>query len=110
MVINSIISYGFLDLIETFFRANNLDVKCSLRAEVSKNLITMEYEDNSETALSITYMSFRHLGFENMLIDYLIRLGYSPSMISIGRTVVKRDMKKLDEDWEKYRREQLGFR
>ena len=69
----------------------------------------MEYEDNSDTALSITFMSVRHLGFENMLVDYLIRLGYTADQIPRGRTVIKRDMKKLEEDWQK-RRTELGFR
>lgn len=109
MVINSIISYGFVDLIETFFKANNLEVECTVRQEGSKNLIIFEYEDDSETALAITFMSVRHLGFENMLVDYIVRCGYSLSMISIGRTIVRRDMKALDRAWEEKRKE-LGFR
>jgi len=114
MVINSIISYGYLDLMETFFKANDLDVKCSLRevkeeGYATRNLLTFEYEDGSATALAITFMSVRHLGFENMLIDYLNKLGYSSSIVSVGRTVVKRSMKELDDAWEVRRRE-LGFR
>lgn len=109
MIIQTIISYGYLDLIETFFKANNLEIKCHLRKESSRNLINCEYEDNSETALSLTFMSYRHLGFENMLVDYLIRCGVPRNLISLGRTVVKRDMKKLDEEWEEHRKK-LGFR
>lgn len=114
MIIESIISHGFQDLMETFFKANDLEVKCILRevyqeGYATKHLLTFEYEDNSPTALSITFMSMRHLGFENMLIDYLIRLGYSPSIITMGRTVIRRDMKALDDAWEK-RRSELGFR
>jgi hypothetical protein len=111
MIINSIISIGYLDLLETFFRANNLQVTCSLLDDKTNNLklITLEYEDNSETALAITFMSIRHLGFENMLVDYLIKCGAPRNLISVGRTAVKRDMKKLDEEWAEKRRE-LGFR
>lgn len=109
MIIDSIISYGYLGLLETFFKANDLIVNCSLREEGSKNLITFTFEDNSETALAITFMSVRHLGFENMLVDYLIRCDVPRNLISIGKIVVKRDMKELDKAWEERRRE-LGFR
>lgn len=109
MVIKSIISWGFVDLMETFFKANNLDVRCEIRSGEGSNKITFEYDDNSDTDLAISYMSIKHLGFENMLCDYLVRLGYPPGLISIGRTVIKRDMKELDKAWEERRRE-LGFR
>ena len=103
------ISWGFLNLIETFFEANNLDVKCK-DSGVSERKITLEYEEDSDTALSITFMSVRHLGFENMLYDYLKKCGIPTKLISVGNSYPNRDMKKLDEEWEKYRREQLGFR
>ena len=110
MIFETIISYGYIDLIETFFKANDLIVKCSKRQGPHSALLTLEYDDDSDTATAITFMSYRHLGFENMLVDYLIRLGYPSGMISIGRSVVKRDMKKLDEEWEEYKKQQLGFR
>lgn len=103
------ISWGFVDLIEIFFKANDLAVSCSILQGDISNLITLEYENDSDTALQITYMSMKHLGFENMLCDYLKRCGYPANLISVGRTIVKRDMKKLDEDWEEKRKE-LGFR
>ncbi|HEY6438080.1 MAG TPA: hypothetical protein VIY47_15930 [Ignavibacteriaceae bacterium] len=109
MIIESEISYGYLDLMKTFFTANNLTVDCLLRFYDNKKLITFKYEDDSDTAYQITFMSVRHLGFENMLVDYLNRCGYPPSLISIGRAIEKRDMKKLDQDWEEHRRK-LGFR
>ena len=66
--------------------------------------ITLIYEDDSETALSITFMSVRHLGFENMLCDYLIKCGIPVSLISIGQQAVKRDMAELDKQWDEHRR------
>lgn len=107
MIIDTIISYGFHDLLEIFFKANDLDVKCLLNEK--NNSTSIEYDNNSETAYRITYMSIRHLGFENMLCDYIIRCGYPSNLIPHGRTIIKRDMKKLDDDWLKYRN-QLGFR
>ncbi len=106
MIVNSIISWGYVDLLETFFKANNLEVKCTERGNkgVTTTLVTLEYEDNSDTAYSITLMSIRHLGFENMLCDYLRRCGVSLNMISIGRTAIRRDMRQLDKDWEEYKK------
>lgn len=72
--------------------------------------LTLEFEENSDTAMSITLMSVRHLGFENMLCDYLRRCGIPYELIPVGNSYVNRDMKKLDDDWEVYRRETLGFR
>lgn len=87
MIIESIISYGFLDLMEIFFKANSLNVKCMPREQELTTLITFEYNDDSDTALAITVMSLKHLGFENMLIDYLLRCGYSSDVISIIKIV-----------------------
>lgn len=101
--VNTNISWGYLGLIETFFRANNLAVKCVERG-ISERKLTLEYEDDSETALNITYMSIKHLGFENMLCDYLKRCGVPVSLIPIGNCYPKRDMKKLDQEWEEHRK------
>lgn len=105
MEIKTIISSGYRDLLEIFFKANELDVQCLERDDEQfslKRLITLRYEDDSDTAYKITFMSFKHLGLENMLCDYLIKLGYPPARLSDGRTIVKRDMKKLDEEWDEY--------
>jgi hypothetical protein len=102
------ISWGFSNLIEVFFKANNLDVKCTGRG-VSNMKLTLEYEEDSDTALSITFMSVRHLGFENMLCDYLKRCGIPYELIPVGNSLPNRDMKKLDAEWEEHRK-QLGFR
>lgn len=107
-IVNTNISWGFLNLIKIFFEANNLKVTCIERG-ISEKKITLEYEDDSDTAMSITFMSVRHLGFENMLCDYLIRCGIPTELIQIGNSYPNRDMKKLDEEWMEHRK-QLGFR
>jgi hypothetical protein len=111
MIIETNISWGLVELLRTFFKANELDVVCEERhqARPARNLVTLSYDDNSDTAYQITFMSVKHLGLENMLCDYLIRCGIAPSMISEGRVGVKRDMDKLERDWQE-RRKQLGFR
>ena len=115
MIIKTNISYGYKDLLNIFFKANNLQVTC-VECERDVNygewhkLTGLKYEENSETELNITFMSMKHLGFENMLCDYLIKCGISPSLISVGQSAGKsRDMKKLDEEWEN-RRKELGLR
>ena len=104
MIVNTNISYGYHTLIETFFKANDLDVKIQDMTAYPHGKIILEYEDNSETAYSITFMSVRHLGFENMLCDYLIRCGIMPSRIAIGMMEIKRDMEELDKKWEEHRK------
>jgi len=104
MEIETQISYGFVDLLNTFFEANKLEVNCLERDNYPSNLITLIYEDDSETAMSITLMSYRNLGFDNMLCDYLIKCGVPANRIAIGRVDITRNMKKLDEDWEAYRK------
>jgi hypothetical protein len=109
MIVNTQISYGYASLIETFFKANELDVIIEDMRAYPYGKIVLHYEDDSETACSITFMSIRHLGFENMLCDYLIKCGISPSLIPIGQVAVKRDMEQLDKDWVKHRKG-MGFR
>jgi len=102
------ISWGFSNLIETFFKANNLAVTCVARS-VSERKITLEYEEDSDTALSITFMSVRHLGFENMLCDYLKRCGIPYELIPVGNSLPNRNMNELEEQWQEHRKK-LGFR
>lgn len=105
MKIETHISWGYVELIKIFFTANNLDVKCTERLTSSITThINLEFVDDSDTALSITMMSYRHLGFENMLCDYLRRTGVPLAMISTGRQAIKRDMAQVDKDWENHRK------
>jgi hypothetical protein len=110
IIVNTNISTGYITLIDAFAKANNLKLKLSTIDEnVGNPKLRITYEDNSDTAFQITFMSMRHLGFENMLCDYLIRCGVAAGLIPIGRAAVERDMKKLEQDWEE-RRKELGFR
>lgn len=108
MIVETNISYGFESLIAMFFRANELDVKIHDMRAYPFGKIILEFEDNSDTALSITQLSYRHLGFENMLCDYLNRCGISPGQIAKGKYMEQRDMKELDKQWEEHRKH-LGF-
>jgi hypothetical protein len=104
MIIESHISYGYVELLKTFFVANNLSVVCQERVTGRIDQTNFIYEDDSETALALTFMGMKHLGIENMLCDYLIRCGMDRTQLAYGRPAVKRDMKKLDEEWDKYRK------
>ena len=109
MIVNTNISWGYLELLKTFFKANELDIICKERSAPAGTLTTLSYDDNSDTAYKITFMSIRHLGFENMLCDYLIRCDIPARLISTGTLSIKRDMKKLDEEWNEYRKT-IGLR
>lgn len=100
------ISWGYLPLIEIFAKANSLVFKYEPRhtVEPTRELITIKYEENSDTDMTITFMSFRHLGFENMLCDYLIRCNIDPIMIPVGKAVMKKSDKQMEEDWQEHRR------
>ena len=104
MKIQTTISCGYADLINTFFKANNLNVAIEGGAH-----IILSYEDDSDTAYGITFMSVKHLGLENMLCDYLIRCGISPNLIGYGKHTEPRDLKALDKKWEEHRK-LIGFR
>lgn len=111
MIVNTHISYGHRELLKIFFKANELDVTIQDMSayEYPKHAV-LYYEDESDTATAITYMSLKHLGFENMLCDYLIRCDISPSLISIGNSSnVKRDMKQIDIECDEHLR-RLGFK
>lgn len=111
MIIHTHISHGYTELLKTFFKANELDVTIEEREnlEASSNQVTLMYEEYSDTAYNITFMSVKHLGLENMLCDYLIRCGVTPSRISIGRQGIKRDMNVVDKECDAYLRS-IGFR
>ena len=106
------ISYGYKELIEVFAKANNLVFSYEERRidALNRLYLTILVEENSETDLSITFMSVKHLGFENMLVDYLLRCGIEKPMIQVGSARQKRNMEELDRAWEVYRKETLGFR
>ena len=96
------ISLRYLDLITIFFKANGLtdlgfvlttaDVKYDLPINIVTNMpgggdrqykstqtrkvMLCSYdEDNEEQANKIMFMSLKHLGFNNMLHDYLNKCG-----------------------------------
>ena len=103
MEVKTHISYGYVQLLDTFFKANDLIVSC---VEIGRNEggghghTTIIYEDGSPTAEKITFMSFIHVGFENMLCDYLIRCGIYSKLITVGSYTGGRDMAELDSDCE----------
>ena len=108
MILYSKISWGHLELLEIFFKANNLDVTCLMNTIKSLPQVDFYYEDDSDTAMTLTFMGVRHLGIENMLCDYLINCGVPRFNIagggSSGNRPVKRDMKKLDQEWEEHKK------
>jgi hypothetical protein len=104
MIVNTNISYGYSSLIETFFKANDLDVIIQDMTANPYGKIILHYEDNSDTSCLITLLSFKHLGLENMLCDYLIRCGIPAHAIHIGSVSIKRDLQELDKKWEEHRR------
>ncbi|HEY6435346.1 MAG TPA: hypothetical protein VIY47_02035, partial [Ignavibacteriaceae bacterium] len=110
MELQTNISWGYVSLLDIFFKANELDISCKMRKDgPTKEMVNLIYEEGSDTESAMTFLGIKHLGFKNMLDDYLIKCGIDPGFISHGRLAVKRDMKKLDQEWEEHRR-QLGFR
>jgi hypothetical protein len=106
------ISWGYRNFLETFFKANDLKVELEERLEDQpvRQHTTLYYEENSDTAYAITFMSTRHLGFENMLCDYLIKCGIPQELISIGQVVVKnRNMAEVEKQWLEHRKK-IGLR
>jgi hypothetical protein len=57
----------------------------------------------------MSFMSIKHLGFENMLCDFLIKCNIPPSLITVGKMAVKRDMNELDKKWAEHRKA-IGLR
>ena len=99
------ISVRYLDLITIFFKANGLtDLGITLTVEdiiykipvnivsnrpdtadreyiseqTRKTIVCTYDEDNEEQAGKIMFMSFTHLGFNNMLHDFLNKCGIPP--------------------------------
>ncbi len=103
------ISYGYKNLLEIFFKANELDVMVDGTTGSYRKKIILYYEQDSETEQSILFLSLKHLGFENMLCDYLHKCGIDFNMIPIGKEIMKRDMKTLDKECDEHLRD-LGFR
>ena len=88
--IDTNISAGYIPLIEEFCRANEL-VTVITQDDHGKAVpkIKVSFEEDSDTAMQITYMSMIHCGFENMLWDYLQRCGIVAVMIPIGKLAIK---------------------
>jgi hypothetical protein len=108
------ISWGYLPLLEIFAKANSLVLKFEpwhSEEEVegssiirAREFTRISYEENSDTAISITCLSIKHLGFENMLCDYLIRCNVQPQMIPIGKAVMRKDPEQMEKEWQEHRK------
>lgn len=96
-----------MPLLEVFAQANNLVLKFESRhiTEPIRESTIILYEEDSETDTAITFMSIRHLGFQNMLHDYLIRCGIDPVMIPVGKFVMRKTSAEMEEEWQKHRKE-----
>ena len=103
------ISWGYLPLIEIFAKANSLVLEFESRIQTPRQLITIYYEDDSDTDMTITFMSIRHLGFENMLCDYLIRCGIDSTTIPTGGTVMRKSDEQMEKEWQEHRKK-IGLR
>lgn len=113
-IVDTQISWGYMPLLEIFAKANSLVLKFEpwYPEEVvegssiirSREYTRITYQDNSDTAMSITCMSIKHLGFENMLCDYLIRCNVQPQMIPIGKAVMKKDPEQMEQEWQAHRK------
>ena len=120
-VVNTQISWGYLPLLQIFAQANSLLLKFEpyyfemesseaiapgkeSKIVVGRQYARITYEDNSDTALSITSLSFKHLGFENMLCDYLIRCNVQPQLIPIGQYVMRKSNEEMEKGWQEHRR------
>lgn len=73
-----------LSLIQIFFKANDMtSVKIESEYfpvnigefEMVHPYIKLTYEEDSDDGINISFMATKHLGLENMLIDYLLRCG-----------------------------------
>lgn len=104
MIVNTQISYGYASLIEVFCKANELDVTIQNMSAYPFGKIILHFEDNSGTAHSITFLSYKHLGLENMLCDYLIKCGIPPVLIPVGKAPVKRNMDQVEKEWQEHRK------
>lgn len=109
--VDTTISIGYRSLIEEFMKANSLNVTLEEKQIGSYPKLVVVYDENDfDTSSSIMFLSTKNLGLNNMLCDYLQRCGVPLEMISIGKAPVKLDRKKLEADWEEYRKNVLGFK
>lgn len=120
VTVDTKISWGYLPLLKIFAQANSLVLdfepyyqeieKDEVGAFGNTSIVTarqytrISYEDNSDTASSITFLSFRHLGFENMLCDYLIRCNVDPQMIPVGSYVMRKSNEQMEKEWQEHRK------
>lgn len=120
-VVDTQISWGYQPLIEIFGKANSLVLKLEpyyaeveqsetlspvkdSKVVVGREYIRISYEDDSDTAIAITCLSIKHLGFENMLCDYLIRCNVEPKLIPIGKYVMRKTPEQMEKDWQEHRK------
>lgn len=120
-VIKTQISWGYEPLIKIFGKANSLVLKLEpyyaeieqsevvaldkeAKVIVGREYICITYEENSDTSIAITCLSIKHLGFENMLCDYLIRCNVEPKLIPIGKYVMRKTPEQMENDWQEHRK------
>jgi hypothetical protein len=108
--IDTKISWGFLSLLEVFAKANNLEVNFIARDSGLGKQVSITYDENSDTALSITMLAMKHAGFLNMLDDFLIRCGIDSRFISTGSGGgPKKSDEQMEKDWQEHRKK-IGLR
>jgi hypothetical protein len=86
-----------LELITVFLKANELDadISCEIDRNLNQQTIKISYnEENEDLCSKITYMSLRHLGFLNMLDDFLLKCGVEPYRL---RHPVSKNMNLFDD-------------
>ena len=100
------ISCGYLPLLEIFANANRLVLKFEERNVINSPcaLTTILYEEDSDTDMTITFLSYKHLGFENMLVDYLKRCNIDVNMIPIGKAIMKKSSEQMEKEWQEHRK------
>ena len=97
-------------LIEVFLKANELtSVKLQTYEKVewdhTFHLLKLIYDNDSEDALKLSYMSLVHMGIPNMLDDFLLKCGVPVKTLNpVKPTPGKRDMAELDRQWEEHRK------
>jgi hypothetical protein len=92
-------------LLEVFFKANKLEnVKVSEyhRQYNGKNhkYIEISWDDNSETGVQISFMSVVHMGFLNMLDDFLLKCGVNAENLG-SETVRAQKRAEIEEQKQK---------
>ena len=112
-------------LIDIFIQANGLEGLNSnpwIEKHCIEELYTFTYEfmefsffEDSAVAQKISYMSLVHAGFENMLVDFLLKCNVSidditPPDVEIDKKKKYEEWrrKNLDKDWEEHKKK-LGI-